>query len=76
MLDLSQSSEILQKAIIQSIHSRLPVHEGEPENIIGVVQAKDILDAYMTDNNPEMRSHVRHAPIIPDTVDASMLWRS
>jgi len=70
MLDLSQPSELLQKTIIESIHSRLPVHEGEPGNIIGVVQAKDLLDAYMTENNPDMRSHVRHAPIIPDTVDA------
>jgi putative hemolysin len=31
--------------IIDSAHSRLPVYQGTPDNMLGVVQAKDLLDA-------------------------------
>ena len=32
---------------IKSSHTRLPVYKGEPENIVGVVHAKDLLKAMM-----------------------------
>jgi CBS domain containing-hemolysin-like protein len=31
--------------LVGSIHSRLLVHAGTPEEMLGVVQAKDLLDA-------------------------------
>jgi putative hemolysin len=56
--------------IDSSIHSRLPVHQGSPDEVIGVVQAKDLLDAYIRGEQPDIRAHVRPAPTIPDTADA------
>jgi putative hemolysin len=69
-IDLSDSPEDIRKTIVESVHSRLPVYDGAPEEIIGVVQARDLLDAYMRGEQPDVRAHVRAAPIIPDTIDA------
>ena len=37
---------------------------------LGVVQAKDLLDAYLRGEHPEIRAHIRPAANVPDTVDA------
>jgi putative hemolysin len=70
MIDLSSDPGIIRCVVRESIHSRLPAHEGSPEEIIGVVQAKDLLDAYLDDDHPNVRDHVRAAPSVPDTSDA------
>jgi putative hemolysin len=38
--------------------------------MLGVVQAKDLLNTYMRGEIPDLRAVVRQAPIIPDTADA------
>jgi putative hemolysin len=70
MLDLSLAADEIRARISASPHSRLPVHEGNPDEPIGVLQSKDILNALITDPNPDIRSLVREAPIIPESVDA------
>src|SRR6266550_362758 len=42
----------------------------DPEEILGIVQAKDLLDAYLRGERPDMRAQVRPAPNVPDTADA------
>jgi putative hemolysin len=34
------------------------------------VQAKDLLDAYLRGESPDLQQHVRSAPTVPDTADA------
>jgi putative hemolysin len=58
-VDLSNSPEEIRKTIVESVHSRLPVYDGAPEEILGVVQAKDLLDAYMRGERPDVRAQVR-----------------
>jgi len=70
MIDLSRDPAEIRAAIVNSIHSRLPVHAGNPEEMLGVVQAKDLLDACLRGENPDVQGHVRPAPTVPDTVDA------
>jgi putative hemolysin len=70
MIDLSDDPDDIRKAIVESVHSRLPVHDGNPEEMLGVVHAKDLLDAYLSGDRPDVRAHVRPAPTIPDTADA------
>jgi len=70
MIDLSDDIAEIRKTIRDSVHSRLPVHEGAPDDILGVVQAKDLLDALMGDERFDVRAHVRPAPIVSDTADA------
>jgi putative hemolysin len=70
MIDVSGDPDDIRRAIVESVHSRLPVHEGNPEEILGVVLAKDLLDACLRGDQPEVRAHVRPAPSVPDTADA------
>jgi putative hemolysin len=70
MIDLTADSESTRRLIADSIHSRFPVHEGTPEGMLGVVQAKDLLDAYLRSESPDIRSLLRPAPTVPDTADA------
>ena len=70
MVKLSDSPDAIRAAITKSPHSRLPVYETDPDNVIGVVQAKDLLHAYMLGQQPDIGSLVRSAPMIPDVVDA------
>jgi putative hemolysin len=70
MVDLSTDPDDIRRTIVESIHSRLPVHAGTREEMLGVVQAKDLLDAYLRGDCPDIRAHVRPAPNVPDTADA------
>jgi putative hemolysin len=70
MLDLAADPAEIRKRILATRHSRLPVHAGTPEEMLGIVQAKDLLDICLRGKTPDIRSHVREAPIIPDTADA------
>jgi magnesium and cobalt exporter, CNNM family len=70
MIDLSDDSESIRRTIIESTHSRLPVHEGTPDEVVGVVQAKNLLDVCLRGEVLDIRAHARPAPVIPDSVDA------
>lgn len=70
MIDLSDNSGAIRRKIAESIHSGFPVHEGRPEELLGVVQAKDLLNAYLRGEQPDVRKFVRQAPVILDTADA------
>jgi putative hemolysin len=70
MLDLTADPDEIRRTIVESVHSRLPAHAGTPEEMLGIVQAKDLLDAYLRGERPDLRAQVRPAPNVPDTVDA------
>ena len=68
MINLSEPPEAIRFAFKQSSHSRLPVFDGE--ETLGIVQARDMLDAYLAGGVPDIRDLIREAPVIPETVDA------
>jgi putative hemolysin len=70
MVNLSDSPEEIRKAMADSPHSRLPVFDNNPDDVLGIVQAKDVLRSLLADEALEIRRHIRTAPIIPDTLDA------
>jgi putative hemolysin len=70
LVDLSQDPADIRKKIMESVHSRLPAHNGNPDEIVGVIQAKDMLDAYLKGRKPDPRRYLKKAPVIPDTMDA------
>ncbi len=43
MIDASKSSPVILRQVLASPYSRLPVYRGNPDNIIGVLHAKDLL---------------------------------
>src|SRR3546814_690759 len=51
-------------------HTRLPFAEGSVENIIGVVQARDIVSAQFRGQFLDLRQLMRRAEVVPDQLDA------
>lgn len=70
MLKLADSAKAIRAAIAKSPHSRLPVYETDPDQVLGVVQTKDLLHGYMRLRRLDIKSAIRPAPLIPDSVDA------
>ena len=69
-IDLDDDEEAIRALLIETPHSRLPVSEGAPDNIIGVIQTKELLAAMLSGQPQDVRRHVRQAPVIPDTLYA------
>ena len=59
MLDIDLSPNELLSAIVRSPHTRLPLYENSPENIVGVLHAKDILRALRRAGGQMRRVNVR-----------------
>ncbi|KAA5595916.1 hemolysin family protein [Blastochloris sulfoviridis] len=70
MIDLRDDIDTIRADIVASAHSRLPVHDGSPDGVLGVIQAKDLVDAYLAGKPLDLRALIREAPVIPDTADA------
>jgi putative hemolysin len=70
LVNLKDSAAEVRRALATTIHSRVPAYDGNPEEILGIVQSKDLLDAYLKGRRPDPRKFVRPAPVIPDTMDA------
>jgi putative hemolysin len=69
-VDIAASEDDIKQRLITTPHSRLPVGDGTPDNVLGVVQSRELLAAILAGKAFEVRPHVRKAPIIPETTDA------
>ncbi|HHY51060.1 MAG TPA: HlyC/CorC family transporter, partial [Alphaproteobacteria bacterium] len=70
LIDLADPPEEILKTLRATRHSILPVQEGGPDQIIGVLVRKDLLEQ-LFDNRPlDVRSLVRQAPVVMDRSDA------
>ncbi len=78
-VDVSQGPEKARAQLLASPHSRLPACDGSPQEAIGVIQAKRVLDAWLRGENPDPRDHVQQAPYLVETIgalDAMRILRS
>lgn len=73
-VDLSEPREVWMQALIASGHSRFPAVEGDLDNILGVLHAKDLLQILM-DPNVNPRDLIRPARYIPETQPINVLLR-
>jgi putative hemolysin len=55
---------------METQHSRLPAGESTVDNMVGVIQTRDILAAMLAGQPFDPRRHVRPAPIVHDQADA------
>jgi putative hemolysin len=70
MIDLSDTPEAIRTALRASNHSRFVVFDRDADAALGIVNAKDILDSYVSGQEPDLRKLVRPAPVIPEFLDA------
>ena len=74
MLDIDAAYGELLELVIDTGHSRFPVHEGARENIIGILMAKDLLKVQRA---PELnlRTLLRPAVFVPESKGLNELLR-
>ncbi len=59
-------NEAIQK-ISEDGHSRIPVYEGSPENITGLVIAKDLIKVFSRNGKAELKDVIRSPLFVPET---------
>jgi len=69
-IDLSDTDAEIRAKLLDTPHSRLPAGEGSVDNMIGVIQTRDLLAALLQGKTLDARKHVRKAPIAHDQADA------
>jgi putative hemolysin len=69
-LDVNATPQLIRAAILETPHSRLPVAEGSVDQLIGVVQLRDIVAAQIEGRPLNLRELMREAPVVPDQMDA------
>jgi len=74
MINIQASMDSLVNTVIDTAHSRFPVYEGERENVIGILLAKDLLKLQRA---PELniRALLRPAVFVPETKGLNDLLR-
>lgn len=60
----------IRAAIKATPHSLLPVADGSPDNIVGVVKVKEVLSVLLASRKPQIARLMRRAEVIPDQLDA------
>lgn len=69
-IDVSATGDELVAALKETPHSRVPVADGSVDNITGVVQVRDLLEAQLDGRALNLHELQKAAPIIPDLMDA------
>jgi magnesium and cobalt transporter len=73
-VNIDDGYEALLNNVIDTAHSRFPVYEGERENIIGILLAKDLLKIQRAPNF-NIRALLRPAVFVPETKGLNDLLR-
>ncbi|HAF41427.1 MAG TPA: HlyC/CorC family transporter [Sphingobium sp.] len=69
-IDIGADEETIRAKLLDTPHTRLPVGRGSVEDIIGIVQARDIMTALFRGEPLNVETLMRRAEIVPDQVDA------
>jgi putative hemolysin len=69
-VSVDASPDEVRNALVASLHTRLPVAGDSADNIIGVVQSRDIVAAQISGRPLDIRTLMRRAEIVPDQLDA------
>ncbi len=75
-VDISGSAEDVRDIILSTPHSRLPACDKSPEETVGVIQAKRLLDAYLKGETPDPRTFVQPVTFLVETVGALEAMRT
>jgi putative hemolysin len=69
-IDLESTEEEIREALLATPHSRVPLARGSVENIVGVIQIRDVVEALLEGRELDLKILCREAPVIPDLMDA------
>ena len=74
VIDISQPPEKFIPFVIETAHSRFPVIDGDKDNIVGILLAKDLL-RYYAGEEFEVRDMLRPAVFVPESKRLNVLLR-
>jgi putative hemolysin len=69
-IDLDAEPEAIVERLAAMPHSRMPVARGSVDEIVGVVQARDVVAALLAGAPLDLAALVRPVPVVPDQMDA------
>ena len=69
-IDINADEDTVRLRLLETPHTRLPVGRGSVEDIIGIVQARDIMTALFRGEALNIEALLRKAEVVPDQVDA------
>lgn len=69
-LEADADEKLIRKTIKESPHSLLPVAEGSPDSILGVVKVRELLSKMVTGQSVSVRKMMHKAEVVPDQLDA------
>jgi putative hemolysin len=70
LIDASLDDKELRARLGELGFSAAPVHSGDPDDVLGIILAADALRLALSGKRLDLRSIIREAPVVPDTVDA------
>ncbi|WP_448953462.1 hemolysin family protein [Labrys neptuniae] len=76
VIDLDDPAETILAQLRGTRHSRLPVQDGEADNIVGVILVKDLYQAQLDGQALDVRTHILTAPVVMDTSEALNVLKS
>ncbi len=74
MIDVDDPVDDIVRQVIAAAHSRFPVHDGNRDNVIGILLAKDLL-RLRTDDDFLLRDWLRPVVFIPESKRLNVLLR-
>jgi len=69
-IDADAPLDQLRAQLLETPHTRLPVARGTVENIIGIIQARDVMSTLLRGEAIDLEALIRPVSIVPDQVDA------
>ena len=69
-IDINSPMTDIWQQIIESTHSRIPVADGDLDNILGYIQVRDLLGRTMTETGLNLRDYVKEPIYIPENMPA------
>ncbi|MBA4165005.1 MAG: DNA-binding protein [Erythrobacter sp.] len=69
-IDVNADEAEIRRMIKDSPHSLLPVADGSPDTILGVVRVRDVLAALVAGQEIVLRQMMRKPEVVPDQLDA------
>ena len=69
-IHIGSTPKEIEAALLETPHSRIPVANGAVENIVGVIQTRDVMAALLQGREIDLMTLCRTAPVIPDLMDA------
>ncbi len=65
MIDLACSLDEILETVLASPHTRIPIYENDPDNIVGVLHAREVLKTIVRGSKPENAADIRELAAKP-----------